>query len=210
MGFWERLEAIPSPYRWAMIPGLLVLLGAAYWYFLYQPRAEAIARLEEQMAQKRRTLENYRSVAAKYDSFKVKVEELEGQLREALLQLPKRQEIPDLIRQISDLGVRTGLQISLLRPQPEQLKEFYAEVPITVKVVGQYHAVGQFFDALGRLSRIVSLGSMQMTLAAKTLETQCLATTYRFLEEEEAPKPAAAAGGRSSKAGGRSDADEKP
>lgn len=210
MGFWERLEAIPSQYRWVMIPSLLVVLGVAYWYFLYQPRAEDIARLEEQIVQKRRTLDNYRSVAAKYDTFKAKVAELEGNLRQALLQLPKRQEIPDLIRQISDLGVRTGLQISLLRPQPEQIKEFHAEVPITVKVVGQYHAVGQFFDAMGRLSRIVSLGSMQMTLSAKTLETQCLATTYRFLEEDDVPKPAAAAGGRSDRAGGRSDKDDKP
>src|SRR5262245_19809010 len=132
MGFWERLEAIPSQYRWAMIPGLVLVLAVAFWYFLYQPRSEEIAKVEEQIAQKRRTLENYRSVAAKYDSFKAKVAELEGKLHEALLQLPKRQEIPDLIRQISDLGVRTGLQISLLRPQPEQLKEFYAEVPITV------------------------------------------------------------------------------
>src|SRR5437899_1751678 len=118
MGFWERLEAIPSQYRWAMIPGLLVVLGVAFWYFLYEPQAEEIARVEEQVAQKRRTLENARSVAAKYDTFKANVAELEGKLHETLLQLPKRQEIPDLIRQISDLGVRTGLQISLLRPQP--------------------------------------------------------------------------------------------
>jgi type IV pilus assembly protein PilO len=190
-----------------MIPALVVVLGVAYWYFLHQPWSEEIAKLDEQIAQKRRTLANYRSVAAKYDTFKAKVEELEGQLRVALLQLPKRQEIPDLIRQISDLGVRTGLQISLLRPQPEQIKEFHAEVPITVKVVGPYHAVGQFFDAMGRLSRIVSLGNMQMTLSSKVLETQCLATTYRFLEEDETPKPAAA-GGRS--AGSRSDKDDKP
>jgi len=208
MGFWERLEAIPSQYRWAMIPGLLVVLVVAFWYFLYQPRAEDIAHIEEQIAQKRRSLENYQSVAAKYDTFKAKVAEVEGQLHAALLQLPRRQEIPDLIRQISDLGVRTGLQISLLRPQPEQIKEFYAEVPIIVKVVGYYHAVGQFYDALGRLARIVSLSSVQMTLSAKTMETQCLATTYRFLEEDEVPKPAAAA--RGAKAGDGSSADDKP
>ena len=100
--------------------------------------------------------------------------------------LAKRKEIPDLIRQISDLGVQTGLQISLLRPQPEQAKEFYAEVPIIVKVVGDYHAVGQFFDALGRLPRIVSVSNVQMSMRkAKTLETQCLATTFRFFEEAE-------------------------
>jgi type IV pilus assembly protein PilO len=199
MGFWERLEAIPSQYRWAMIPALLVVLGVAYWYFVYQPRAEEIARLEEQIAQTRRTLEKHRRIAASYTEFRAKVEELEGQLRELLLQLPKLAEIPDLIRQISDLGVRTGLQINLLRPQPEQSKEFYAEVPITVKVIGPYHAVGQFFDALGRLSRIISVSNVQMTLNAKTLETQCLATTFRFLEDSGGNQAAATKSGQDTK-----------
>jgi type IV pilus assembly protein PilO len=185
MGFWERLEAIPSQYRWMMIPGLLLLLGVAYWYFLYQPRAEEIARLEKQIVEKRFTLEKHRKIAAKYDEFKAKVEALEDQLRVLLTQLPTRREIPDLIRQISDLGVGTGLQISLLRPQPEQPKEFYANVPIMVRVVGAYHAVGEFFDALGRLPRLISISNIQMTMNSKTLETQCLATTYRFFEEGE-------------------------
>lgn len=183
MELWERLEAIPSLYRWIMIPVILGLLAAAAWYTIYQPRVEEIAVLDEQIAKTRRTLEKHRSVAAKYEEFRHKVEEVERQLQAALLQLPKHTEIPELIRQISELGVRTGLQISLLRPQPEQPKEFYAEVPITVKVNGPYHAVGQFFDALGRLSRLVSINGIQMNVSAKTLETQCLATTFRFLEE---------------------------
>jgi type IV pilus assembly protein PilO len=184
MGFLEQLETIPSKYRWLLIPVLLLLLVGADWYFLYQPRAEEIARLDEQIAQTRQTLEKHRSIAAKYDEFRAKVEKVEASLRQLLTQLPKRREIPDLIRQISDLGVRTGLQISLLRPQPEQPKEFYAEIPIAVTVVGPYHAVGQFFDALGQLSRIVSVSNIQMAMNAKILETQCLATTFRFLEED--------------------------
>ena len=184
MGFWEQLEAIPSNYRWILIPVLLLLLVAADWYFLYQPRAEEIARLDEQIAQTRQTLEKHQRIAATYDEFRAKVAQVEASLRELLTQLPKRREIPDLIRQISDLGVRTGLQISLLRPQPEQPKEFYAEIPIAVTVVGPYHAVGQFFDALGQLPRIVSVSNIQMAMSAKTLETQCLATTFRFLEED--------------------------
>jgi type IV pilus assembly protein PilO len=183
MDFWDRLEAIPSQYRWGLIPVLLLLLGAAYWYTVHQPRAEEIARLEEQITKTRRSVEKHRSVAAKYEEFRGKVAEVESRLQEALLQLPKRTEIPDLIRQISDLGVRTGLQITLLRPQPEQPKEFYAEVPITVNVVGPYHAVGQFFDALGDLPRLVSVSNVQMNLKSKALETQSLATTYRFLED---------------------------
>lgn len=190
MGFANQLEAIPSKYRWAIMPAILLLLGASYWYFLYQPTGDKIARVERQMAGKRKTLNKHRKIAAQYDEFKAKVAELQEQLRIALIQLPNQREIPDLIRQISDLGVRTGLQIDLLRPQPEQPKEFYAEVPITVKVAGDYHSVGQFFDALGRLPRIVSVSNVQMSMKKKakedaSLETQCLATTFRFFEKGE-------------------------
>ena len=183
MEFWDRLEAIPSHYRWVIIVIVLGLLAALYWNLSYQPQAEEIARLDEQIAQTRGKLEKHRSVAAKYEEFRAKVADVERKLQVSLQQLPKHTEIPDLIRQISELGVRTGLQISLLRPQPELPKEFYAEVPITVKVLGPYHAVGEFFDALGRLPRLVSVSNMQIAVTAKTLETQCLATTFRFMEE---------------------------
>jgi type IV pilus assembly protein PilO len=194
MGFLTQLEAIPSKYRWVTIPVIILLIGVSYWYFMYQPKTEDIARVERQVEGRRRTLVKHQKIAAQYDQFRAQVEELEEKLRIALIQLPKRKEIPQLIRQIDDLGVQTGLQISLLRPQPEQPKEFYAEVPITVKIVGDYHAVGQFFDALGRLSRIVSVSDVQMSVkkakAAQSLETQCLATTFRFFEGSEGQEQA--------------------
>lgn len=190
MGLIEKLETIPSQYRWAMLPALLLMLGTAYWFFLYQPQAEAITRVEEQIAQKQAILDKHRKIAAKYDAFKEEVEQLEVELRQALVQLPDSKEIPDLIRQISDLGVRSGLQITFLRPQAERLQEFYAEVPITLKVVGPFHSVGRFFDDLAGLPRIVSVNQVKMGLTAKTeakdLETEFLASTFRFLEVEEA------------------------
>ena len=130
MGFYRNNKAIPANYRWILIPVLLLLLVGADWYFLYQPRAEEIARLDEQIAQTRQTLEKHQRIAATYDEFRAKVAQVEASLRELLTQLPKRREIPDLIRQISDLGVRTGLQISLLRPQPEQARSFMPKSPL--------------------------------------------------------------------------------
>ncbi len=196
MKFLEKLEAIPAQYRWAMIPGVLLLLGVVYWYFLYQPSAEAITRIEAEITRKRATLREHRQIAAQYDKFRALEEELEVKLRQALVKLPNSKEIPALIRQISDLGVRAGLQITLLRPQAEKVQEFYAEVPLTMKMVGHFHAVGQFFDALARLPRIVSVSQVQMSLTTKStsssLTTQCLATTFRFLHDDEdgaAPSP---------------------
>ncbi len=191
MDFMERLEAIPPLYRWLAIPAIVVLLGVLYWYFMYQPYAEEMQSLQERIDARRQTVEKHKQVAAKLDVFKTQVSELEAKLHALLRELPESREIPGLIRQISDLGVRTGLQISLIKPQPEQKKEYYAEIPIQVRVKGPYHALGRFFDDLGRLERIVSVDNVQ--LEAANQETQCLATTYRFYDDAEASEAAAAA-----------------
>lgn len=191
MEFMERLEALPPLYRWLAIPAALVLLGALYWYFLYQPYAEEMQSLQERIDARRHTVEKHKQVAAKLDVFKAQVSELEAKLHTLLRELPESREIPGLIRQISDLGVRTGLQINLIKPQAEQKREYYAEIPIQVRVKGQYHAVGRFFDDLSRLERIVSVDNVQ--LEANNQETQCVATTYRFFDDAEANEIAAAA-----------------
>lgn len=191
MEFMERLAAIPPLYRWLAIPGGLVFLALLYWYFLYQPYAEELSTLQEKIDAGRQTVEKYKQIAAKLEPLQAQVSDLEARLRVLLRELPETKEIPDLIRQISDLGVRTGLQISLIKPQPEQRREFYAEIPIQMRVQGQYHAVGRFFDDLAHLERIISVDSVQIEAANR--ETQCLATTFRFLDEAETHEAAAAA-----------------
>ncbi len=155
------LGNIPAQYRWVMVAALPVILAAAYWYFMYSPAAKEIANLEVQINQQRETLRDYRKVAADYESFQTLVQELGVKLQQALAQLPDSKEIPDLIRQVSDIGVRSGLEITLLRPQPKQLREYYAEVPVTLKMTGAYHALGQFFDQLARLPRIISVSKLK-------------------------------------------------
>ena len=191
MEFMARLEGIPSLYRWLAIPGVVVLLAVLYGNFLYQPYAEEMAALQERMNSKRHTMEKYQQIAATLDTFKTQVSDLEARLHALLRELPESREIPGMIRQISDVGVRTGLQINGIKPQPEQRKEFYAEIPIQVRVKGPYHAVGRFFDDLVHLERIISVDEVQ--IEATSQETQCLATTFRFLDEAEAHEMATSA-----------------
>src|SRR5687768_6079642 len=108
MGFLAKLETIPAQYRWAFMPAPMLIVAVAYWYLFYQPTAEVIANLQRQIDRQTVTLKEYRQVAANYERFHSEVETLEVDLRLALAQLPTRKEIPELIRQISDLGVRTG------------------------------------------------------------------------------------------------------
>jgi type IV pilus assembly protein PilO len=184
------LGNIPTQYRWVMVAVLPIVLAVSYWYFLYSPTAEEIANLDQQIIQQRKTLRDYQKVAADYESFQKLVLNLEGRLKQALSQLPDSKEIPDLIRQVSDLVVRSGLEITLLRPQPEQLHEYYADVPVTLRMVGAYHSLGQFFDQLARLPRIISVSKIKFDGRTKEnvthIEAECLATTYRFLDESEA------------------------
>jgi len=191
MEFMERLEGIPSLYRWLAIPVFVVLLAVLYWYFLYQPYSEEMAALQERITSERQTVEKNQKIAAQLETFRTQVSELEARLHALLRELPESREIPGMIRQISDLGVRTGLQISLIKPMLEQRKEFYAEIPIQVRVKGQYHAVGRFFDDLAHLERVISVDGIQ--IEATSQETQCLATTFRFLDEAEANEVAASA-----------------
>ena len=191
MEFMERLEGIPSLYRWLAIPVFVLLLAVLYWYFLYQPYSEEMAALQERITSKRETVEKYQKIAAQLETFRTQVSELEARLHALLRELPESREIPGMIRQISDVGVRTGLQINLIKPLPEQRKEFYAEIPIQVRVKGQYHAVGRFFDDLAHLERVISVDGIQ--IEATSQETQCLATTFRFLDEAEANEVAASA-----------------
>ena len=191
MDFMERLEGIPSLYRWLASPIFVVLLAGLYWYFLYQPYSEEMTALQERITSKRQTVEKNQKIAAQLETFQTQVRELEARLQALLRELPESREIPGMIRQISDLGVRTGLQISLIKPMLEQRKEFYAEIPIQVRVKGQYHAVGRFFDDLAHLERVISVDGIQ--IEATSQETQCLATTFRFLDEAEANEVAASA-----------------
>lgn len=184
------LGNIPAQYRWVMVAVVPILLAAIYWYFFYSPAAKEIANLDQQIKQQRQTLRDYQKVAADYESFQTLVGDLEVKLRKALAQLPDSKEIPDLIRQISDIGVRSELDITLLRPQPEQLREYYAEVPVTLRMIGAYHSLGEFFDKLARLPRIVSVSKIKLDGRTQEhvtrIEAECLATTYRFLDESEA------------------------
>lgn len=183
------LGNIPARYRWMMVAALPILLAVIYWYFMYSPVAQEISNLDQQIKQQHQILSHYQKVAADYESFQTLVSDLEIKLREALAQLPDSKEIPDLIRQVSDLGVRSGLEITLLRPQPEQQREYYAEVPVTLRMVGAYHSLGQFFDQLARLPRIISVSQIKFDGQTKEnvtrIEAECLATTYRFLDENE-------------------------
>jgi len=191
MRWTDRLEAIPSLYRWAMAPVLLLLVGGTYWNVVHQPRAAELAALQASNASRTEQVRRQRGIAAQVEELEDAVTALRTELARHLQSLPRQQDPPALIRRISDLGGRAGLQINLLRPQNERRSELFAEIPISMELQGPYHAVGLFLDRLAALPGLIQVDQLDMRAAGR--RTQCLATTFRYLGEEEAGAGPAAA-----------------
>ena len=187
----ERLETIPSLYRWALALVLLLLVGGTYWNVVHQPRAAELAALQARNASRTQQVRRQQAIAAQIEALENAVASLRIELARHLQSLPRQQDPPALIRRISDLGVRTGLRINLLRPQHERRNELVAEIPITMELQGPYHAVGAFLDRLAALPGLIQVDQLDMRAAGR--RTQCLATTFRYLGEEEAGAGPAAA-----------------
>lgn len=164
------------------------VIVALYVYLAYLPQREEIRRLSNQRDQLVKELNESRAVAKNLDKFKKEVAQLQGELNNALAQLPNKREIPELLKNISKLGKESNLEFHRFRPAPERPKKFYAEVPIELVFLGTYHDTGQFFDRISKLPRIVNVENFKMAPSKKfevetMLQTQCVATTFRFREE---------------------------
>jgi type IV pilus assembly protein PilO len=177
--------------RRVFIYGIVALLFfALYYFFLHLPGSTLIAEkqtnIESLEAEKVKLLATLKG----QEKLQAEVLKAEAEFQEATKQLPESKEIPDLLRQVSNLGRDSGLEITLFRQQGEILKEVYADVPVEMAVRGGYHQLALFFEKVRQLDRIVNIGDIvmknpQMLDGRLQVEASFSATTYRFLTEEE-------------------------
>ncbi len=170
-----------------LLLAVFVIVGL-YGYLAYLPQREEIRRLSDQRDMKLQELSESRAVAKNLERFEKEVGQLEAQLKEALTQLPNQREIPELLKNISKLGKESNLEFLRFRPSKERPKQFYAEVPLELVFLGSYHNTGVFFDRISKMSRIINVENFKMAPNQKSgnqtlLQAQCVATTFRFLEE---------------------------
>jgi type IV pilus assembly protein PilO len=186
----EKLEAVEPKYRW-MICGLAVVLLVGIGYYLHSMYAESFETLSLAVDEMRQSVQKHQTVAIGLDELKARLVALDEALKVAITLLPETREITELLTQISQLGLSAGLEFRLFKPEPERPADFYAEVPVSLAILGFFHDLARFFDHLSRLSRIVNVTDIKISLAkgsgqAYTLTTNCLLTTFRFLEPQEA------------------------
>jgi len=188
---WERFLDLQPRDRVVAIVGAVAALFFLYAYFLYWPRNATIADRETQLEQRQAEKEHKAAMVANIEKTRREVQELDGDLKKAVAELPDTKEIPDLLSNVSSLGRESGLEIIQFKQRPEEYEEFYAVVPVSILVRGAYHQVATFFDKVGRMARIVNVSDVAVKGPAKlegdpvVLETACVATTFRFLDETE-------------------------
>jgi len=172
-----------------------VLVGGAWYYFDTKDRLARLAAVEAEETTLRSTFEAKQQKAANLEAYRQQLNEMKESFGAMLRQLPDRTEVAALLVDVSQTGLAAGLEFELFRPDTEQLKEFYAELPIQVEVTGQYHDFGRFISGLAALPRIVTIHDVDIgTLStsggtkgeAAKLRLAATVKTYRYLEEEAA------------------------
>lgn len=178
----------------------LVVVG--YYYLYYREASQRIGAMENQLAGLQSKIKEQQAIAGNLRSFQEEVGRLETQLSMLLEQLPNSAEIPSLLKSVSDLGKESGLEFLRFAPSGEVKKEFYAEIPVSISVNGDYHSFALFSDKVARYPRIVNLSNITFSSPKPSgdnlvlVTVNCTATTYRFLDQQAAAAPAAGSQGK--------------
>jgi type IV pilus assembly protein PilO len=164
---------------------LLLILAASYW-FDWQHQIEQIKSEEQKEEKLRGTFLEKKKLAIDLPLYKKRLDDIEKQFGTLLKQLPGKSETDALLIDINQAGLGRGLQFELFKPAArETTRDFYAELPITIKVTGSYHDIGAFASDIGKLSRIVTLNDIALATAKNGLVMDATAKTFRYLDEAE-------------------------
>lgn len=188
----DSILALDRTKKILILAGVLVLLTALYVWLLFLPAHKTIQQLDQKLSGLLEKRAEQEAIVANLAAFKREYRRLEQSLKQAMAQLPDKKEIPSLLENISNLGRESGLEVSLFKPGAQKPKDFYAEVPVDIKLVGTYHNLLTFYYRVGSLPRIVNISDLSITKSKdgatpSSLDTACRATTYKFLEESERP-----------------------
>ena len=155
------------------------------YYLHHKTQLEDLKRVQSKEMELRKTFEVKANKAANLELYKVQLEEMRRTFGTLLRQLPSKTEIPALIVDISQTGLASGLEIELFKPQAEVVQEFYAEKPIDLRVIGEYHEFGAFASEIAALPRIVTLHDITLAPSNDEMVMTAKVKTYRYLDEDE-------------------------
>lgn len=176
----------PLAPRVAVCVGLLVATVVAAWWFDWRDQWSMLERRQGEEVQLRAEWTNKKRQAVNLAEYRRQLEETDRQFGALLRQLPNRAEMDSLLADINQAGLGRGLLFELFKPGGDVVRDFYAEMPIEVRIVGSYHDLGAFASDVAQMPRIVTLSNIAIEKQSdEQLRFDARAITYRYLDEEE-------------------------
>jgi type IV pilus assembly protein PilO len=217
MNLIEELRSLdpkqPGNWPWPIKAGAFILIFVAIQvgaYFLFwQNQAEQIEKGRQDVVKQKETFLEKKKLAVNLEAYKQQRAEIEQSFGALLKQLPNKSEMDALLIDINQAGLGRGLAFELFKPaEKENITEFYAELPVNIKVTGNYHDLGAFASDVAKMPRIVLLTDLKLDPPKDgVLSMEAVAKTYRYLDEEEVAKQRKSAkdkaAGKGGKAGGK-------
>jgi len=179
----------PKPVKLVIVLIACVLVGVAGYYLDTSKQLKRLDTIEKRESQLRQDFEAKQAKASNLDAYRKQLDEMKQSFGAMLRQLPNKTEVAELLVDVSQTGLASGLEFQLFKPLAEVPREFYAELPIQIKVTGKYHEFGNFISGLAALPRIVTIHDIKISDKSKggaSLLLEATAKTYRYLDEEEA------------------------
>lgn len=186
----------PVPFKIGSMVLLLGLIFGAGYAFVWSDQLDALDKAQQEEKKLRAEFLEKKAQAVNLDLYQQQVKEIEQAFGALVRQLPNKAEMDALLTDIAQAGIGRGLEMELFKPAPQDTpKDFYAELPITLRLTGSYHDMGRFASDIAQLPRIVTLNNIAIAPAkdGANLTLDVVAMTYRYLDEEELAKTRKAA-----------------
>lgn len=181
-----------DPGQWPLAPRVATLLAIFFvlvvggWWFDWSDQLATLEAKEREEATLKEDWVNKKRQAVNLPEYRRQLSEIDRQFGALLKQLPNRSEMESLLADINQAGLGRGLQFEFFKPGTEVMKDFYAELPIAVRVTGSYHDLGEFVGDVAQMPRIVTLNDIAIeTQKEGVLKFDATAMTYRYLDDEE-------------------------
>jgi type IV pilus assembly protein PilO len=188
----KNAGSLPLPVKLVLLTliGLLIVVGG--YFLLWSDQLDAFDQAELKEQELRQTYISKKSQAVKIEAYRQQMVDIENTFGALLKQLPDRSEMDGLLTDINQSGLGRGLEFELFKPGQEIVADFYAEMPIQIRLIGNYHDIGEFATDVSKLSRIVTLNNLSIAPVGKnlkggggTLALEAIAKTYRYLDSSE-------------------------
>lgn len=189
----ERINKLATPVKAGIIAAIIIVLTAGTYFLIITDIETRITGIKQDQDNKDRVLAEKQAIADNLNERRKEMDALDQKFQEALTQLPEKKDIEELLSQLSDVGKKSGLEISKVVPGGEAPEGFYSKIPISMAVSGNYNEVAMFLQEIANLRRIVNVSDLKLATPVVrgdkvTLTSEFMATTFRFTDSTKGAK----------------------